>query len=650
MHRTAKSLLALTIPLLVYALAWAEEQPASRPTADTLFSAEAYIAHVAYLASDELGGRGPATEGSEKAARYIVEQFEQAGCQPGGEDGTWFQPFEVRRGKRLVDEEAALEISGLDRQCELRKDWIPLPFTETEDVEGPLAFAGYGIQATNFEYDDYDGFDAEGKILLIFRYEPKDEDPEAKFGGERPSRHALFVRKARTAANQGAKALLIVNPPNRDPDKDQLYDFDASNSQQTYQLPMAHITREMAGAILEKAGAPDLKTLQEKLDEERKPLSQDLGLTVALRPGVKPNMLLAKNVLGVIRGDGGTEETIVVGAHRDHLGIQPPRSRGADRTPVVYNGADDNASGTAGVIELARAVNSGPPLRRNVLFIAFDAEEMGLLGSRHFVGNPTVELDNVRAMLNLDMVGRLSQKKFTIFGIPTAEEFPELVEKAAEERGLKYKASRGMFGGSDHASFARHDIPALFFFTGMHKEYHQPQDDWELIDAEGATKILELSYDILVHLADMEEGPTFTEPSAEPDEEEPAKKPAAEEEKEAREAEEAGDDAPEDTDEPPSRGDMRVRLGVMPDVVGDDQPGMLVETVLDGGAAKAAGMQDGDRILKIGDEDVRDIYAYMRAMQQFKPGDVVEVLIVRNGEKKTLKVKLQASRSRRGRE
>ena len=650
MHRTAKSLLALTIPLLVYALVWAEEKPSTKPTADTLFTAEAYIAHVMYLASDELGGRSPATEGSEKAAQYIVEQFEEAGCEPGGEDGSWFQPFEVRRGKRLVDEEAALEISGIDREWELRKDWIPFPFTETEDVEGPLAFAGYGIQAPDFEYDDYDGFDAEGKILLMFRYEPKDEDPKAKFGGERPSRHALFVRKARTAAKQGAKALLIVNPPNRDPDKDQLYDFDASNSQQTYRLPMAHITREMASVILEKAGAPDLKTLQETLCQERKSLSQDLGLTVKLHPGVKPNMLPARNVLGLIRGDGGTEETIVVGAHRDHVGIQRPRSRSADRTPVIHNGADDNASGTAGVIELARAVASGPPLRRNVLFIGFDAEEMGLLGSRHFVENPMGELDDVRAMLNLDMIGRLSQKKFTIFGIPTAEEFSELVEEAAEELGLEYKAGRGMFGGSDHAPFARRDIPALFFFTGMHKEYHQPQDDWELIDAEGATQILELSYDILVHLADMEEGPTFTEPSAERDQEEPAKKPAAEEEKEAREAEEAGDDTPKDTDEPPSRDDLRVRLGVMPDVVGDDQPGMLVETVLDGGAAKAAGMQDGDRILKIGDEDVRDIYAYMRAMQQFKPGDVVEVLIVRNGEKKTLKVKLQASRSRRGRE
>jgi len=648
MYRTRKRLLALAIPLLVYALVWAEEEPGSKPTADTLFTAEAYIAHVMYLASDELGGRRPATEGSEKAAQYIVEQFEEAGCEPAGEDGTWFQPFEVRRGKRLVDEEAALEISGIDRQWELRKDWIPFPFTEIGDVEGPLAFAGYGIQAPKFEYDDYDGFDAEGKILLIFRYEPKDEDSEAEFGGKTPSRHALFVRKARMAAEQGAKALLIVNPPNRDPDKDQLYEFNASNSQQTYRLPMAHITREMASTILEKAGAPDLKTLQEKLDQERQPLSQDLGLTVELRTGVKPNMLVARNVLGMVRGDGSTEETIVVGAHRDHLGIQPPRARSAARTPVIYNGADDNASGTAGVIELARAVNSGPPLRRNVLFIAFDAEEMGLLGSRHFVRNPTVEFGDVRAMLNLDMIGRLGQKRFAIFGVPTAEEFPELVEQAAEELGLEYKAGRGMFGGSDHASFARHEIPALFFFTGMHKEYHQPQDDWELIDAAGAVRVLELSYKILVHLADMEEGPTFTEPSAEPDEEEPAKKPAIEEEKEAARAGDAGDDTPKDADEPPSRDNVRVRLGVMPDVVGDDQPGMVVEGVLDGGAAKAAGMRDGDRILKIGDEDIRDIYAYMRAMQQFKPGDVVEVLIIRNGAKKTLKVKLQASKSRRG--
>ncbi|MBN2560962.1 MAG: M20/M25/M40 family metallo-hydrolase [Phycisphaerae bacterium] len=651
MKPTLRKLATLTLVLLVSAPAWADRKPDSAAEAKAFFTADAYMAHVKYLASDELAGRAPASEGSEKAAEYIIKNFKKAGCRPTGADGAWFQPFDVRRGKRLVDEKASLRISGMDRTWKVREDWIPFPFTEMKDVDGPLAFAGYGISADRFGYDDYEGFDPEGKSLLIFRYEPKGEDPEAEFGGEKPSRHATFIRKARKAAKRGAKALLVVDPPNHDPGQDKLYEFSTYSSLQTYRLPIVHITRKMANAILRQAGMPDLKTLQEKLDGQRQSLSKDIGLTVRLCPGVEPNTLRAKNVIGMIRGDGSTGETIVVGAHRDHLGIVPRQFQRKDMTPMIHNGADDNASGTAAIMELARAVGRGSTLRRNVLFIAFDAEEMGLLGSKHFVEHPTINLDDVCAMLNFDMIGRLSQNKYTVFGIPTAKAFSAIVEKAAEAVGLEYKAPSMVAGYADHAPFIKHHIPAMFAFTGVHKDYHQPEDDWERIDGDGAVRILQMWYKIIVELANMEERPVYTEPSRKPDASEDVRvaKPAVEENKEFdRDGETAEDknDDPDDLDEPPSRSEMRVALGIVPDMVGDDKPGMIVESVRDGGAAKAGGVMGGDRIIRIGDEDIRDIYGYMRAMQRHEPGDVVDVVVIRNGEKRTLKITLQASKAR----
>ena len=642
MNRSVRAIFALTLLLPLCAPCWSQDQAASRPATPSPFSADAYIAHVKYLASDELGGRGTGSEGGEKAAAYIAQQFEAAGCQPAGDDGTWFQAFDVRQGKRLLEEEAALEVSGLERRCELRKDWITFPFSELEDVEGPLAFAGYGIQAEQYGYDDYAGFDAQGKILLVFRYEPRSDDPQAEFGGEDPSRHAFFFRKARTAKRHGARGLLVVNPPGRDPEHDELYRFDSFNSDQTYALPMAHITRELAQAILKQAGMPDLKTLQETLDKERKPLSRDLGLTVRLRPGIRPNTVVARNVIGLLRGDGSTEEAIVVGGHRDHLGTQPADQPG--QPPVIYNGADDNASGTAGVIELARVVGRAPKLRRNIYFVAFDAEEMGLLGSQYFLEHPPTALENIKAMINLDMIGRLKQDQFMMIGVPLAREFPELVQKAAAAVEVKYKSARDFAGGgSDHGPFIDRKIPALFIFTGLHKEYHKPEDDWELIDADGAARILQMTHTILVELANMEQGPTYTEAPPEPAQpEEQLPKPAVDEAKEGAEEGEAAA-APHAGDEPPSRSNLRVALGVMPDLAGDDRPGLRVQHVREGGAAKAAGMLDGDRIIRIGGEEIRDIYAYMRSMGEHKPGDVVEVVVVRDGREVTLKVTLQAS-------
>ena len=509
-----KRLPLLAVGLLVTCFAWplAADEPSTKPAARSPFSADVYLAHIKYLASDDLTGRQPGTEGCELAAEYVARHFADAGLKPGGDDGTYFQQFEVTRGKKLVDDEASLKVEDVEQRWRVRKDWIPLPFTSTEDVEGPLAFAGYGIKAPIHDYDDYADFDATGKVLLMFRYEPQSDDPEAAFGGKTPSRYAMFLKKVQTASKQGAKAVLIVNPPKREGLDDTLYPWDEEASEQTYDLPIVHVSRTLAEALVKKGGLGSLADLQGKLDRERKPLSADLHLTLKLKTGVKPNKFPTRNVLGLLKGDGSTDDTIVVGAHYDHLGKVPPRSDQHDNTPQIHNGADDNASGTAGVLELARVLAGEPRLHRNTLFIAFSAEEMGLLGSAQFVEHPTLALKDVRAMVNFDMIGRLSADKFTIYGLPSGKEFEKLVDRAAEQAGIKYRApagGSGMFGASDHASFYDHDIPVLFPFTGVHKQYHSPEDDWELIDAEGAAKILTMFHSVVRDLANLESGPTF---------------------------------------------------------------------------------------------------------------------------------------------
>ncbi len=644
MNRHSQRLAA--IALLAIGVGAALAQPS---TTQPAFSAEAYLAHLKFLASDELQGRAPGTEGSAKAAEYIIAQYKAAGCQPAGTEG-WLQPFEVRNGKRIEDHEASFRIDGVSGDWQLRRDWIPFPFSEYGDIEGPLAFAGYGIRAKKFGYDDYADFDAEGKVLLIFRYEPRADDPDADFGGETPSRHALFVRKVNLAAKQGAKALLVVNPPSHDPDRDVLYPFTVFNSQPTYQLPMVHISRKLATAILSKAGLPDLATLEKQLKEHHGHQSRDLDLQVHIRTGLKPNMITAANILALVPGDGSTDEYIVVGAHRDHLGLVPRQFQSGDQTPVIHNGADDNASGTAFIIELAKAAARGPTLRRNVLFISFDAEEMGLVGSRYFVNHPTVPLEKIRAMLNFDMVGRLNLNKYSVFGTSSAVEFEELVDRYNEQAGLDCRLSSGMVGGgSDHAPFLRKHIPALFAFTGMHRQYHRPEDDWELIDAPGAARLLSLWYPLMCELANMTDGPTYqaTTPTEEPEEDLP--KPASEEAAEKTEngSRSATKKPRRDDAAPTGRTQIKVSLRIIPDMVGDDKPGMLIDTAIPGGPAAKAGLKDGDRIIRIGDMAIRDIYAYMQALEKYEPGDKVNVVVERDGKQLTFTVTLQKSRYRK---
>ena len=652
-------LLALCCPLV-----FATDPKAHEAAAGAAFLPARYLDHVKFLADDALGGRDPGTPGVAVAADYVSQQFAAAGLEPAGVDGTWFQPFTIKGDKRFDREAAQIRISGLDRAWKVEQDWVPFPFTKPGDFEGPLAFAGYGVSAPESGYDDYtygpitaastqpaegdppraDTFDARGKVLLIFRYEPRSGDPEADFGGETRSAHSLFTRKARVAAEHGAKALLIVDPPGSaagggDERGDEagetengLYRWSRGGSRRSYELPMAQISRAMADTLLAHAQMPPAETLARELERGRQSLSCDLhGVRVEARTGVTQPDIVAKNVLGVLPGAGDADDYVVVGGHYDHVGNTVP-NRSTDDRPQIHNGADDNASGTAGLIELARVLAQDRP-RRSVLFIAFSAEERGLLGSKHFVDAPTVPLEQIRTMINFDMIGRLAREdddtEYTVFGIPTAREFDDLVKRSAEEFGLEYSAPSTrarIFGASDHYPFYRKNIPVLFATTGLHPQYHRPDDDWPLIDAEGATRVLGMMCRVLTTVANMDSGPQFV-PEAE-------QAPSAD-------ASRRDEDGASPRDEDDALPMPRVRFGFMP-AYGDEGPGVLVEEVVPDGPAARAGMKELDRILRIADKDVADIYGYMDALRGLKPDDEVDVRIRRAEEERTLRVKLEA--------
>ncbi len=635
-----RPLFLLVILSCVIGTCLAEEKTST--TTKALFTADAYMTHLRYLAGDELGGRLPGTPGGRATTEYIADQFEKIGLKPAGVDGTYFQPFTIRRLKKLHEDQADFSVSGLEHDWTIRRDWIPMPFSKPGKIEGPLAFAGYGISASKYDYNDYADFDPEGKVLLILRHEPKDDDPDADFGGETPSRYALFSKKALTAAEKGAKALLIVNAPNRNPDEDLLYPWHDWDTHQSYSLPIVHISREIADAVLKQADLPDLKTLQENLDRDRKPLSADLpGINVNIKTGVK--YVKGRNVIGLLEGTD-SDELIVLGAHHDHLGKVPPRM-GDSREPAIHNGADDNASGSSAILEFARVFADGPRPRRGIIFMTFDGEELGLLGSRYFVDHPTVDIKKIRAMINFDMIGRLNLDRFTVFGVGSGKEFRALLDESAEKLDLSFHAPRTdsrFFGGADHFPFYVKDIPAMFAFTGIHKQYHMPDDDWELIDAEGAIKVIQLMYPVINELANMTDGPIFVTKEEE------------RERAEARKAVEVPDDTPKDVDvadetpDPRSNrgGGQRVRVGVIPDHAYDGV-GLRVHTIVENAPAAKAGLKDGDIIVRIAGETVADIGTYMDALKPHKPGDEVEVVVKRGDKQLTLKVKLEQSRRRR---
>lgn len=330
----------------------------------------------------------------------------------------------------------------------------------------------------------------------------------------------------------------------------------------------------------------------------------------------------ARNVVGLLRGSGPAgRQALVVGAHYDHLGFGGFGSLSPDATGTVHNGADDNASGTAVLLETARALASGPPLAHDILFVAFTGEERGLWGSAHYVGAPLLPLDATVAMLNLDMVGRVRNDALTVLGTGTAEEWTGILARAnariASPLDLRFHSDG--FGASDHTSFYARGIPVLHFFSNTHSEYHRVEDDWELVNAEGMDRVTELVTTVVRDILPASGFASLTP------------------------VEGAGNPhgAGASGDENSARSGFRVRLGTIPDY-SRESGGMAITAVRTGSPASKAGMQGGDIIIRFGPHDVDDIYDYMAALNEFDPGDKVEIVVLRDGQRVSFEVVLSA--------
>ena len=562
--------------------------------------------HVKYLASDQLEGRKTGTKGGEAAARYIANEFKSYGLKPVGDQGTYFQKFEFVSGIKLGDVNTlTLALPGKTTNLELNKDFRPLGFSTSEAYEGSVVFVGYGISDTAKKLDDYAGVDVSGKAVMVLRNAPPSEM------GRDFSQYASLRYKASKAKEKGARALIVVTGP-EDSDSDDLIRLTYDNSSGNAGLPALNVTRKTADQLLASAGVT-VKDLQKKLNESKQSNSFLLKeVTVGAKISLKEVRQTTMNVVGLLEGEDESlkNQIMVFGAHYDHLGMGGEGS-GSLRpdTSAVHHGADDNASGTAGVLELAQAFASNKNLlKRSMLFIAFTGEELGVLGSAYYVNHPIFPLEGTVAMLNMDMIGRMNNKTLIVYGIGTSPGFETLATKYNKDSTFVLKLNKDGYGPSDHASFYAKRVPVFNFFTDIHSDYHRPSDTYDRLNYPGEEKILHYIESIAIELNATADKPQYV--------------------------------AVEMPRQPAGGRSTRVTMGTIPDF-GEQVQGFKISGVREGGPAAKAGLLGGDIIIKFGKIEIKNLYDFNYALGERKPGDEVDVVFKRGNETKTAKVTLQ---------
>jgi hypothetical protein len=505
---------------------------------------------------------------------------------------------------------------GQELRLELGSDYQELANGGTGKVKGEIVFAGYGISAADLNYDDYKDLDVEGKVLLIIRREPQQDEEKSAFDGRRVTTHSYVRTKMELAKNLKAAGVLLVNDPHstKSKDDDQLTPSSGFGGRPVG-VPFAHLTQELTNKLL--ASSPltssnqeklsDLSAIEKHIDATMQPISQPLkGWSADMQFTFDEGNTTVSNVIGVLEGEGPlANETVVIGAHYDHLGYGPQGSRRPNER-AIHNGADDNASGTAALMELARRfAQREQKFARRVVFIAFTAEERGLIGSNYYVENPLFPLEDTIAMFNFDMIGRLGDGGITLGGAQSAKEFVDVIEKLTKDGQIKVNMS-GPVGASDHAGFYRKKIPVIFFWTGLTNEYHTPDDDFELINVEGVVKTTDLAEQVITEVIQSPNRPQFVSIAG------------------SRRTQ---------------RGSMAY-LGVVPDYTGSEQNGLRITDVNPESPASTGGLQAGDIITKIGEVTVADIQGLADGLRRYKAGEKVAIQVKRGEESKTVEVTL----------
>ena len=561
--------------------------------------------YVYFLASDSLKGRKPGTVEMNVAGEYILAHFKAAGLKPMAENG--FQYFNIVIDATLGPENK-LSLDGYD--AAFRKEFIPLAFSSSGEVNASVVFAGYGfdLDLDSLKWSDYSGIDVKGKWVMIFRADPELDNTDSKFIPFSDTRSKVL-----TAKDKGAAGVLLVTPKGLDKD-DKLMALVVENNEVTSGIPVVNIRHQIADRILAAKGI-SADSLENLIIAKKKPNSFETGTLLHGKVDVSQKHAKTANVIGLLEGNDKVlkDEYIVVGAHYDHLGFGGPNS--GSRMPdtiAIHNGADDNASGTAMVMELAKKLCSQKAkLKRSIIFVSFSGEEMGLLGSKYFVNNPPVEIKKIKAMFNFDMVGRFDKEKnsISISGTGTSAEGDSILK--VFEKGLPFTVTHSPdgYGPSDHASFYSSNIPVFFFTTGVHMDYHTPFDDADKLDYTAEKKIGDFSTALIADIDNLSKDLTF---------------------KESGKKENVGR----------SGRRYKVTLGIMPDFAGSEKKGLRVDGVTKDGPAYKGGMLKGDIIISVHGMKVENIYDYMARLNKLKAGMTVNVEVLRNGKVEILIIQL----------
>jgi aminopeptidase YwaD len=505
-------------------------------------------AHVSYLASDKLQGRRAGSEGEKLAAAYMVNAFTTMGIKPAGTDG-FLQSFRIDDGK-MISPASFFEVNG--KSLIPGTDFFPLGYSP--DAKRTEALSSVAVSEKGLPWF----------IDLNEVYEMNRDNPHFDVD-------AWIRTTASTAASKGSTTLFLYDLSTRE---EMVYNGKDKSSRT--EIPVVYIRRAAFNRVF-----PDKQS------------TYDYTFRIETTPAYRTG----NNVIAYI--DNKASTTVVIGAHYDHLGFgEDGNSMLRTGERLIHNGADDNASGTAGLLVLADLIRKEKLKQHNYLFIAFSAEELGLYGSKYFVENPTIDLGSVNFMINMDMIGRLNDntRSLTIGGFGTSPVWSKVLTNGIRTP-LSFKIDSSGTGPSDHTSFYRKDIPVLFFFTGIHSDYHKPTDDWEKINYEGQWEILKLIYQVLRH-PDTKNKLPFTK-----------------------------------TREQAMRSSARfsVSLGIMPDYTYSGN-GVKVDGVSEGKPAQAAGIKVGDILVDLNGTSVSSVETYMQALSKFKKGETVSVTIRRGGE------------------
>jgi len=567
-----------------------------------------YLNDIKSLTTPDMEGRGAGTKGLTRAQHLIEKRYKQLGLQPAGVNG-YTQAFTVITGARLKsDNHFSVQTVESKKDLKIDQDFVPFSFSSSGEGGAALVFAGYGATADEFHYDDYAGLDVKDKIVVVLRYEPSGF--AEKSGHHGLTQHSQLITKAINARNHGAKAVVVLNGKLGDGEEDLLTRFGSVSGPENVGIVFVQVKNAVADSWFQSAGK-SLKEVQEQINASTKPASFAFPDTLhaSIHVDIETTRATVNNVLAWLPGQ--TDEYVIVGAHYDHLGRGNFDSLAPSQIGQTHPGADDNGSGTAGVLELARLLaQQRGHLKRSILFMDFAGEELGLLGSAAWVANPTRPIAKAVAMLNMDMIGRIKDDKVYIGGVGTGSTFKPVLEQAQKETPFKIEYSAGGYSSSDHTSFVSKKIPVLFFFSGLHSDYHKPSDTWDKINAPSAAHLLDMVGNVAVQLANAADPPAF--------------QVVAE-------------------DKPPGGGGgggYGPYFGSIPDF-GQTENGVKFSDVKPNSPAAKAGLKAGDVLIQFGDKPIKNLYDFTDALRRSKVGDVVEVKVLRDGQTVTASVKLE---------